>query len=108
MFTLTDLAAEKIKELSGRAGKQEPILRVRVVGGGCSGMRYDLDFAEGSPRDTDKVFENDGAKVYVDEKSFIFLMGSELDYNNELIGTGFRISNPNAVSTCSCGESFNA
>ena len=108
MFNLTDLAALKIKELSKKMGMSDPILRVRVIGGGCSGMRYDLGFSEGAPRDGDKVFEYNGAKVYIDEKSLVFITGSELDYNDALIGPGFKVKNPNANSTCGCGDSFGA
>ncbi|RYZ95475.1 MAG: iron-sulfur cluster assembly accessory protein, partial [Proteobacteria bacterium] len=82
-------------------------LRVSVIGGGCSGMSYKLDFVpEGTERD--RTFEQDGVKVVVDPKSILFLEGMELDYSGGLNGKGFVFSNPNAKKSCGCGNSFSA
>jgi iron-sulfur cluster assembly protein len=80
-------------------------LRIAVVGGGCSGMSYKLDFQK-EPAANDKVFEQDGVKVFVDAKSYIFLKGLTLDYSGGLNGTGFTFQNPNATKSCGCGTSF--
>jgi len=106
--TISDSAAKKGRELaaSQAAGMDEPGLRVRVVGGGCSGMMYQMEFADGAG-EGDEVFERDGFRVYIDKKSLFFLNGSELDYKDGLTGAGFKFSNPNVKGTCGCGESFN-
>ncbi len=80
-------------------------LRVAVKGGGCSGMTYDLDITD-QERDTDKVVEQFGVKVMVDKKSYIYLVGTELDFSDGLNGKGFIFSNPNATKSCGCGTSF--
>jgi len=80
-------------------------LRVAVEGGGCSGFSYKFDFAEAA-NDDDLVLKRDGAKVVIDEMSLEFLAGSEIDYVNELIGSAFKINNPNATANCGCGTSF--
>jgi iron-sulfur cluster assembly protein len=107
-ISITDRAAKRIEEirLSNNHPKGTP-LRVSVVSGGCSGLTYDLDFDAGEGvKDGDKVFEDDGIKLIVDMKSFLYLAGTELDYSDGLEGQGFHFYNPNAVRTCSCGESF--
>jgi iron-sulfur cluster assembly protein len=101
-ITLTDTAALKILSLVGDA--PEKGLRVKVVGGGCSGLQYRMDLD--APRPGDKVFERDGAKLVVDRKSFLYLNGSELDYADSLMATGFTLQNPNVKRTCGCGASF--
>lgn len=80
-------------------------IRVSVKGGGCSGLMYDLDF-DNTLTDEDKVFEDNGVQVVVDKKSFLYLIGTELDYTGGLNGKGFVFHNPNANRTCGCGESF--
>lgn|ERR1700684_1198418 len=100
--TLSDSAVCKIRELT--AAKPEGGLRVKVVGGGCSGLQYRMEID--SVKDRDKIFERDGAKLIVDKKSFLYLNGSELDYADELMSAGFRLVNPNAKRSCGCGESF--
>jgi len=85
-------------------GKQD-YLRVAVEGGGCSGFSYKFDFAD-SVNDDDLLIERDGARVLIDEMSLEFLSGSEIDYANELIGSAFKINNPNATANCGCGTSF--
>jgi iron-sulfur cluster assembly protein len=105
-ITISDRAAEKGRELlSKQTGLAAPGLRVRVSGGGCSGLMYRMDF-DGVRGDADEVFEKDGFRVYVDRKSLFFLNGSELDYEDALTGAGFKFRNPNAKGTCGCGESF--
>ena len=83
----------------------EAFIRVGVKGGGCSGLSYELTF-DTDLKDTDKVFEDNGMKVVVDKKSFLYLVGTELDYSGGLNGKGFVFNNPNASRTCGCGESF--
>ncbi|MHC4549944.1 MAG: HesB/IscA family protein [Planctomycetota bacterium] len=106
-MTISEQAACKGKELiaAQATGMADPGLRVRVVGGGCSGLMYQLELGDGA-RDGDEVFERDGFRVYIDRKSLFFLNGSELDYRDGLTGAGFRFSNPNVTGTCGCGESF--
>jgi iron-sulfur cluster assembly protein len=82
-------------------------LRVFIAGGGCSGFQYGMAF-ENQMEDGDTVFESKGVRLYVDQASAMYLEGAQVDYVDSLMGGGFRIENPNAVSTCSCGQSFNA
>jgi len=103
---VTDKAAEKLCELMV-AEKKDPAtygLRLGVQGGGCSGLTYFMDFD--TPREDDKVFENKGARVFVDSKSILHVSGLVLDYTEGLMGSGFQIKNPNAKSSCGCGSSF--
>ncbi|MBD81146.1 MAG: iron-sulfur cluster assembly accessory protein [Crocinitomicaceae bacterium] len=81
------------------------IIRVGVEGGGCSGLTYKMDFAEAAEAD-DKIFEDQGIKIAVDKKSFLYLAGTTLEYSGGLNGKGFEFNNPNASRTCGCGESF--
>ncbi|MBM3946409.1 MAG: iron-sulfur cluster insertion protein ErpA [SAR202 cluster bacterium] len=106
-ITITDKAAAQVKKLTALDGHPEPVLRVAVQGGGCSGLTYKLSF-EREPRQGDKVFEQHGVKLVVDGKSFIFLVGTHLDFSDGLNGKGFVFSNPNAKRTCGCGTSFSA
>jgi iron-sulfur cluster assembly protein len=101
-IVLTERAAGKIRSLVG----EEPSkgLRVKVVGGGCSGLQYRMDLDEA--RDGDKIFERDGARLLVDRKSFLYLNGTELDYAEDLLTSGFNLRNPNVKRTCGCGASF--
>ena len=101
--TLTDTAAEKIRELVS-AGAAEQALRVAVRGGGCSGFQYAL--ALDAPKDDDHVFEHNGVAVIVDQVSMQFVFGSEVDYVDGLQGAGFTVNNPNVVAACGCGSSF--
>jgi iron-sulfur cluster assembly protein len=105
MITLTPSAAEKIQETIKKKGQEGAGLRVRVVGGGCSGLQYNLDL-ETMERKGDKVFESNGVKVFVDLKSLLYLKGTEIDFVDALQGGGFKFKNPNAHGSCSCGESF--
>jgi iron-sulfur cluster assembly accessory protein len=103
---VTERAAAKIKEMITADHKEGQGLRLKVVGGGCSGLQYKLDFDV--PKGTDKVFEKDGAKVLVDMKSLLYLSGTELDYKEELMQSGFVFQNPNVKKACGCGASFTA
>ena len=102
--TLTDRAAVRIKELVAADNREGQGLRVKVVGGGCSGLQYKVDFDV--PKATDKIFERDGAKLLVDMKSLLYLTGTELDYKDELMQSGFVFQNPNVKKACGCGASF--
>lgn len=102
--TLSASAATQINAIMKKMGKQD-FLRVAVEGGGCSGFSYKFDFAEAA-NDDDLIIERDGARVLIDEMSLEFLEGSEIDYANELIGSAFKINNPNATANCGCGTSF--
>jgi iron-sulfur cluster assembly accessory protein len=107
MINVTETAAQKIKSLLNEQGKSDYGLRMKVVGGGCSGLSYKLDFDK-DPTNQDTVIEEHGVKVFVDMKSALYLAGTELDYKDQLMDAGFKINNPNAKSTCGCGESFSA
>ncbi|MCA0933190.1 iron-sulfur cluster assembly accessory protein [Lutimonas saemankumensis] len=96
-------AIELMKEDGFDASKD--FIRVGVKSGGCSGLSYDLSF-DNEEKENDKVFENNDIKIVVDKKSFLYLVGTELDYSGGLNGTGFVFKNPNANRTCGCGESF--
>jgi iron-sulfur cluster assembly protein len=102
--SLTDRAAARIKELIAADNREGQGLRVKVVGGGCSGLQYKVDFDV--PKATDKIFERDGAKLLVDMKSLLYLTGTELDYKDELMQSGFVFQNPNVKKSCGCGASF--
>jgi iron-sulfur cluster assembly protein len=103
-ISVTDRAAARIKELLAAQKREDQGLRVKVVGGGCSGLQYKLDFD--LPKASDKIFEKDGAKVLVDMKSLLYLAGTELDYKEELMQSGFVFQNPNVKNSCGCGASF--
>jgi len=104
-ITITDRAAEKIRALLAGA-KQGNGLRVKVVEGGCSGFEYKMEID--SPAADDQVFEKDGARVLLGAKSILHLNGTEMDYQDELMQSGFVFNNPNAKGTCGCGTSFSA
>jgi iron-sulfur cluster insertion protein len=105
MLTLTDTAAKKVADLRLEEGKPEWGLRIRVVGGGCSGMSYELGW-EDAETAGDNVIEQSGVKVYVDQFSAPYLTGCEIDYvDNNMLGAGFAIKNPNVKSSCGCGQS---
>ena len=108
MLTVTESAAGRIKELLDRDGKtQTHGLRMKVVGGGCSGLQYQLSFDD-QQGENDHTIEAGGVKVFVDEKSALYLVGVTLEFVDTLQETGFKIQNPNASTTCGCGESFAA
>lgn len=101
---LSDSAVQKILSLCPDAALGDKGLRVKVVGGGCSGLSYKMDLDQ--KRDGDRVFERDGARVIVDRKSFLYLNGTELDYSDDLMHAGFNLRNPNVKRSCGCGASF--
>lgn len=105
MVTVTEVAAEKIRVMLQDQGHPEYGLRMMIAGGGCSGFQYRLAFDK-EAGESDRVIEMHGVRVFVDMKSAIYLMGSELDFVEGLMGAGFKINNPNAKGTCGCGESF--
>lgn len=109
MIEITNKAVSEIKRIQ----EKDPtavgaMLRVQVVGGGCSGMSYKLGFDNQPAASSDKVFEKDGVQVVCDSKSFLYLTGIVLDFTDGLNGTGFVFNNPNAKRTCGCGSSFSA
>jgi iron-sulfur cluster assembly protein len=100
-------AAQKVGSLLARQGRAQGVLRVAVVGGGCSGLQYKMDLQD-APANRDILVESSGIRVVVDPKSALYVTGSELDYVDALQDGGFKVKNPNAATTCSCGESFSA
>ncbi len=103
-ITLSERAATKIRNLLAQQQKEGGGLRVKVVGGGCSGLQYKMDLDVERPGD--KVFGDADAKILVDRKSFLYLNGTELDYNEGLMQSGFSLHNPNVKRSCGCGASF--
>jgi len=107
-ITLTPAAAQKVKDLMAQPDQTGARgLRVKVVGGGCSGLSYKIAL-EREPEANDDVFQSEGVEVYVDPKSALFVDGTQIDYHESLMGSGFAFSNPNATGTCGCGTSFTA
>jgi iron-sulfur cluster assembly protein len=102
MVTLTNIAAEKVRGFL--EGQETAGLRVGVRGGGCSGFQYALALDE--PKDEDQIFDIGGIRVIVDEASLQYVDGSEVDYTESLMGSGFQVNNPNVVASCGCGSSF--
>ncbi|MDH5307202.1 MAG: iron-sulfur cluster assembly accessory protein [Myxococcales bacterium] len=108
LIEVTEPAAQRIRELLEKDGKATTHgLRMKVVGGGCSGLRYELAFDD-RVSETDTEIESHGVRVIVDEKSALYLVGTKLDFVDTLQESGFKMVNPNASTTCGCGESFNA
>ena len=105
MINVSDEAAEKIRSLLDKEGTPGRGLRVAVRGGGCSGFQYQLEFEEAAG-DMDQVIESNGVRLFVDPKSSLYLNGVILRYDDGLMGAGFQVENPNARTTCGCGESF--
>lgn len=105
MITVTDSAKEQALHLMKQDGKEGLFIRVGVEGGGCSGLTYKLAF-DNEEKEGDKSFEDNGIKVVVDKKSYLYLIGTSLDFSGGLNGKGFVFNNPNAGRTCGCGESF--
>ena len=106
MLTVTERAKMKAVELMQKESKPaDAFIREGVEGGGCSGLTYKLEF-DTETRPDDKVFEDKGVKIVCDKKSFLYLIGTELDFTDGLNGKGFQFNNPNASRTCGCGESF--
>lgn len=107
LVKLTSSAADKVTALLQRQGRPDGVLRVAVMGGGCSGLQYKMDLQD-SPANRDILVESRGVRVVVDPKSALYVTGSELDYQSGLEESGFKVNNPNAATSCSCGESFSA
>ena len=105
MIKVTENAKSKALQLMKDDGNEGYFIRVGVKGGGCSGLMYELKF-DNALCDSDKSFMDNGIKVVVDKKSFLYLIGTTLDFSGGLNGKGFVFSNPNADRTCGCGESF--
>ena len=103
--SMTQNAVHRLESLIAAKDKSNLMLRVYVQGGGCSGFQYGFQFEEQMEED-DIEFERDGVKLLVDSMSFQYLMGSEIDFIDDLMGTRFVVSNPNATTTCGCGSSF--
>jgi iron-sulfur cluster assembly accessory protein len=107
LIKVSSNAAKKITGLLNKQGRSQGVLRVAVVGGGCSGLQYKMDLQD-APANRDFLVESAGIKVVVDPKSALYVTGSELDFIEALEGGGFKVTNPNAATSCSCGESFSA
>jgi len=107
LIRLTGGAGQKVTTLLARQGRPQGVLRVAVIGGGCSGLQYKMDLQDG-PANRDILVETAGVRVVVDPKSALYVTGSELDYIEALQDGGFKVTNPNAATSCSCGESFSA
>jgi iron-sulfur cluster assembly accessory protein len=107
LLNLTEKAVEMVKDAMQREGLAGYGIRIGVMGGGCSGFQYSMDF-ENAPKDGDITLEQDGLKLFVDAMSSMYLQGVTVDYVVGLQGAGFKFNNPNAKSTCGCGSSFQA
>lgn len=107
LIRVTASAAKKVETLLTRQGRPQGVLRVSVVGGGCSGLQYKMDLQD-APANRDILVNTSGIRVVVDPKSALYVTGSELDYSDALQEGGFKVKNPNAATSCSCGESFSA
>ena len=106
MITVSERAAVQVNSIMETEGlNKEYFIRVSVVGGGCSGLSYKMDF-DNENQEGDQEFESNGYKIVCDMKSFLYLCGTELDFTDGLNGKGFKFNNPNANRTCGCGESF--
>ena len=107
MVKVTENASRKLISLLEKQGRPNGALRVAVIGGGCSGLQYKMDLVDG-PANRDILVQTSNVRVVVDPKSALFVSGSVLDYSEDLQKGGFKVTNPNAVAHCSCGESFAA
>ena len=105
IVSMTTRAADKLKEIVAKQGRTDLALRVYVTPGGCSGFSYGMTFAEGT-EDGDQIVDNNGVKIVIDAMSAMYVKGSEIDFVDALMGGGFALRNPNAVSSCGCGQSF--
>jgi iron-sulfur cluster assembly accessory protein len=107
LIKLTENAGDKVNSLLTKQGRPQGVLRVAVIGGGCSGLQYKMDLQD-APSNRDIMVESSGIRVVVDPKSALYVTGSELDFIDALQDGGFKVTNPNAATSCSCGESFSA
>jgi iron-sulfur cluster assembly protein len=104
---ITDAASHRLTSLLTKQGRAQGALRVAIIGGGCSGLQYKMDLVDG-PVPRDIMIHSKGVNIVIDPKSALFVSGSELDFSDDLQKGGFKVTNPNAVAHCSCGESFSA
>ena len=102
---LGDSAVERLQKLLVERNTPNAGLRIAVKGGGCSGLSYHMEWAEAA-KERDKVFERDGVRIFIDSKSYLYLMGTELVFEDGLMASGFKLQNPNVKSACGCGDSF--
>lgn len=107
LVKISEGAGTKLTSLLTRQGRPGGALRVAVIGGGCSGLQYKMDLVDG-PANRDIMVQSAGVRVVIDPKSALFVSGSVLEYSDDLQKGGFKVTNPNAVAHCSCGESFSA
>ena len=107
LLKLSEKAGAKLSSLLQRQGRPRGALRVAVIGGGCSGLQYKMDLVDG-PANRDILIESQTVRVVIDPKSALFVSGSVLDFSDDLQKGGFKVTNPNAMAHCSCGESFSA
>ena len=103
-MTLTEAAAERVRQIMARSEKPVAGLRIGVKNGGCAGMEYTMEWAEAA-HPFDEVIEDTGDKVLIDQKAVLFLLGTEMDYQTTTLTSGFVFNNPNQTSACGCGES---
>jgi len=110
MVSLTELAAKEIRSIitEQELPTERTFLRVGVMGGGCSGFKYNLDLVEEEPSENDEQVESQGVRLLVDNKSALYLEGVQIDFKDEVMGRGFVFKNPNATASCGCGHSFSA
>lgn len=104
-ISLTDGAVARLQRLLAERKTPEAGLRIAVKGGGCSGLAYHMEWAE-KARERDKTFEREGVRVFIDPKSYLYLMGTELVFEETLLASGFKLQNPNVKGSCGCGDSF--
>lgn len=104
-ISVSDRAAEEVRAVLTDQGEPDAMLRIYVAGGGCSGLQYGMAL-ETEPMEGDRVFEQKGVRIVIDQQSYPYLMGANVDYLEGLMGAGFKIENPNAKSSCGCGSSF--
>ncbi len=107
LVKVSEKAGAKLTSLLTRQGRPGGALRVAVIGGGCSGLQYKMDLVDG-PANRDIMVPSNGVRIVVDPKSALFVSGSEIDFSDDLQKGGFKVTNPQAVAHCSCGESFSA
>ncbi|MFO0600396.1 MAG: iron-sulfur cluster assembly accessory protein [Myxococcaceae bacterium] len=104
-IALTDSAVGRLRRLLSERQTPDAGLRIAVKGGGCSGLAYHMEWTD-KPRERDKIFEREGVRVFVDPKSYLYLMGTELIFEEGLLASGFKLQNPNVKGACGCGDSF--
>ena len=104
-ITITEAAKKKVKSILFKRQTPDDLLRIAIKGGGCSGFTYHYEFVS-TPEEKDKVFDFDEVKICIDRKSYLFLNGMEIDYEETMMRSGIVMNNPNAKRTCGCGESI--